>query len=154
MSTPSKIVFWSFAGFGLLCIFAILTIFGPVFLVNSVDEMIYHIKERDNTIFVRAIVTDVQETSDGEGGTDIDVYISYEYDGVSYNDVYWSRSGKRSVNDSVKVEIYKLKPGNIVDRGFPLYIEWIFPLCITIIELISLKFLIGELIRNIKSRSS
>lgn len=154
MSTPSKIVFWTFVGFGLLCVFAIFTIFGPVFLVNSVNEIVFHIKERDNTIQVQAIVTDIQESTDSEGGTNTDVYISYEYDNISYNDIYWKMSGKYSINETVNVEIYKSKPSKIVDAGFSMYIEWIFPFVMTIVELISAKFLIGELIKTIKMRSS
>ena len=125
-----------FVGIGISLIFLIYIIFGPVFLVKDIRETYFYLIEMNNTIQVRATVVDIEESSASDGGSEYDIYLSYQYNDESYNNIYWksvSFEDTYSLNDNVNVEIFKSKPDDIVNTGSANYFGWIFPLFITII---------------------
>ena len=84
----------------------------------------------------------------------IQVHVSYEYNGISYDDVYWklvSSENKYSINETVNLEIFKSKPNVIVEPSVAVYIGWIFPLVVTIAEFLLAGNMLLRLIRKIKS---
>ena len=131
MSVPIKILI----GFSFFLVFVIYLIFGPFFLYGAVKDTYFYITHRDNTVITQAKVTGIEETSDVDSGTDYNIYVSYEYDDVLYDNVYWrtvSRYREFSVDEVVNVEIFAERPDDIVDFGFMNYVGWVMPLLITI----------------------
>ena len=132
MSAPVKFFF----AIIIFIFLAIYVVFGPFFLVKAIPDTAFYLTERNNTIQVKATVVDIDESSSSDGGTEYDVYVSYEYNNKTYNGIYWKTVGLEkdySVNDAVHVEIFKSRPDDIVDAGIANYIGWVFPLLVTII---------------------
>ena len=135
------IAFVVFLGFGFAIIFAIYLFLGPILLVDSIQDTIFYISERKNITQLQATVTDIRETSAVDSGSDYDVYVSYQYDNTSYQNIYWRTVGTKNecpLGEIVEVNIFCAKPNDIVDLGVANYIGWIFPLIVTLLPLLVL----------------
>lgn len=154
----SAIPFIIFIGIGFAIIAAIYLFFGPILLVDSVQETVFYLSERKNTAHIQATVTDIDETSAVDSGVAYDVYVSYEYDNILYKNIYWRTVGAEteySPGEVVAVNIFCSKPNDIADLGFGPYIGWIFPLVVTLCPLLVLIAYLPNLhLSKSKKRSS
>ena len=105
-------LFKAFVGFGILCIVVIYIIFGPYMLVRSINDVIQYHQDKDCVIELPAVVTDIDDSVGSEGGTDYHIYVTYNYDGETYNDVHWRQTGYEDdfpVGSTVTVKISENK---------------------------------------------
>ena len=128
-------LFKAFVGFGILCIVVIYIIFGPYMLVRSINDVIQYHQDKDCVIELPAVVTDIDDSVGREGGTDYHIYVTYNYDGETYNDVHWRQTGYEDdfpIGSTVTVKISENHPDEIFQNALFNYIGLFFPLVFTV----------------------
>lgn len=128
-------LFKAFVGFGILCIVVIYIIFGPYMLVRSINDVIQYHQDKDCVIELPAVVTDIDDSVGSEGGTDYHIYVTYNYDGETYNDVHWRQTGYEDdfpIGSTVTVKISENHPDEIFQNALFNYIGLFFPLVFTV----------------------
>ena len=128
-------LFKAFVGLGILCIVVIYIIFGPYLLVRSINDVIQYHQDKDCVIELPAVVTDIEDSVGSEGGTDYHIYVTYNYDGETYNNVHWRQTGYENdfpVGSTVTVKISENHPDEIFHNAIFNYIGLFFPLVFTV----------------------
>ena len=128
-------LFKAFVGLGILCIVVIYIIFGPYLLVRSINDVIQYHQDKDCVIELPAVVTDIEDSVGSEGGTDYHIYVTYNYNGETYNNVHWRQTGYENdfpVGSTVTVKISENHPYEIFHNAIFNYIGLFFPLVFTV----------------------
>jgi len=124
-----------FIGLGIFFIIVIYIIFGPYALIKGIGNVAEYHRNKDNVIEIPAHVSYIEDSNDGEGGTDYYHYITYTYNDRQYNNVYWKRTGysnSYAIGSPVTVKISPSKPDEIFRSGLDNYTDPIFPFIFTI----------------------